>query len=560
MFERIRAWLASPVFEGDEDKTRTAAVINAVLFGILGIILMVALVLTFVGGLSSLVVLFLAFFVVLSLAGQVLLRQGQVRLAGRVLVIGLWVFVTGELYLLGGVTQVISATYFLVTLLAALLGGASSMALVAGLSVLASGVLAFIESRGLLPPSRLGISPFAGWLTLTSTLLLSMLLLYIIARRFDRALTRSRRYAAELDEQRQQLEAAVAERTRALERRTRYMEATTDVARVAASVLEPQALLSQVANLISERFGFYHTGIFLIDASGEWAVLQAASSEGGQQMLARGHRLGVGQTGTVGYVTQQGKPRIALDVGEDAVFFNNPDLPETHSAITLPLRARGEIIGALDVQSRQPAAFTNEDTVVLQALADQVALAISNARLFQQSQERLAAVRQAYGEASREAWAELLRQSQVLGFLSSGRGLVPASEEARPEVKAVARTGETLRSGEMLVLPIKPRDQVLGVVRLRKPAARGDWTDREIALMETLAEQLGVALESARLYQDSQRRAARDRLVGEMTAQMRASLEVDAVLQTAVREFRQALNLDNVEVHMNQNLAAEDQV
>jgi GAF domain-containing protein/HAMP domain-containing protein len=348
------------------------------------------------------------------------------------------------------------------------------------------------------------------------------------------------------------LEQRVADRTRELERRTRYLEATSEVASAATSVLDVQELLSRVVSLLSEQFGFYHSGIFLLDPEGEWAILQAASSEGGRRMLDRGHRLRVGEMGIVGYVTGSAEPRIALDVGEDAVFFDNPDLPETRSEMALPLRARGEILGALDVQSREPAAFSDEDVAVLQTLADQIAIAISNARLFQQAQESLEAERRAYGELSREAWRDMLLAQPKLGFLRDRRGIVPAQDLWRPEMETAVRSGRTAVGGDdgTLAVPIRAGDRVIGVIDARKPDGSGEWSTEEVALVETLTEQLSMALEGARLYQDTQRREARERLVGQVATSMRETLDVDAVLQTAVSQMRQALGIAEVEVRI----------
>ncbi|MBN1953578.1 MAG: GAF domain-containing protein [Anaerolineae bacterium] len=340
------------------------------------------------------------------------------------------------------------------------------------------------------------------------------------------------------------LEERVAERTQELQQRARYLEATAEVARDAASMLDIQELLAQIVNLISKKFDVYHSGIFLLNETQEWAVLRAASSEGGQRMVARGHRLRAGEQGVVGYVIGQGEHRIALDVGLDAVHFDNPDLPQTRSEIALPLRARGEIIGALDVQSTEPAAFSEEDVTALQTLADQVAVAISNAELFQRVEESLAAERRAYGEISRGAWIELLQLRKQLGYRYEEGQVTPLIRPAQHPAAIDETPGEL---PEML-LPVKARGQVIGRIRARKPAEAGEWTANERQLLETLTAQLDVALESARLYQDTQRRAATDRLVGEVTDHMRETLDVNTVLQTAVREIHQALGLGETEV------------
>jgi len=356
-----------------------------------------------------------------------------------------------------------------------------------------------------------------------------------------------------LKEMVQRLEQEVATRTVDLERRSRYLEATAKVARDAASLLDPEELLSQVVTSIGEQFDFHRIGVFLLDPSGEWAVLRAASGEGGRRTLARGLRLRVGREGIVGYVTGTGKPYIAPDVSEDPLFIYDPDVADTRSEMVLPLRARGEIIGALDTQGAETEAFSEEDVAVLQTLADQIAMAISNARLFQQAQESLEAERLAYGELSREAWAGLLQTRPDQGFVRDERGVFPAGDTWGPEMETALRTGRVVPGKDgatSLAQPIKVRGRVIGVIDAQKPEDSGEWSPEQITLLEILSDQLGVALESARLYQDTQRRAAREQLTGEVTARMRETLDVDTVLQTAVREIGEALGIAKVEVRM----------
>ena len=190
------------------------------------------------------------------------------------------------------------------------------------------------------------------------------------------------------------LESRVRERTQqlavqneSLQLRTRQLQTVAEVARNIVSTREVDSLLNQVTRLVSDRFGFYHVGIFLLDENGEYAILRAANSVGGQRMLERQHRLRVGQVGIVGHVTGTGEPRIATDVGEDAVYFNNPDLPETRSEMALPLKLGGMIIGALDVQSKESNAFTEDDITLFTTLADQISVAIENANAYEISQQ-----------------------------------------------------------------------------------------------------------------------------------------------------------------------------
>jgi GAF domain-containing protein/HAMP domain-containing protein len=349
------------------------------------------------------------------------------------------------------------------------------------------------------------------------------------------------------------LENRVQERTLEIEKRSAQIAGAAEVGSYIASIHQIDALLSQVTLLISEKFGFYHVGIFLLDEAGEYAVLRAANSEGGQRMLARGHKLAVGQTGIVGYVTAQRQPRIALDVGQDAVFFNNPDLPDTHSEMAVPLISSGELLGALDVQSTAPDAFTQEDIEILQLLADQVATAFQNAQLFASVQQALQAAHTAYGELSQRAWIELLEETPEIGFQSASEQVEFARSVWKPESEQALTTGEIVQgngAAHTLALPIKIRDVVIGVIDTYKHIDSGDWTEEEVSTLKNITSQLGVALESARLYEETQFRAESERLVGEITAHIRETMDVDYVLQTAAQEIREALNLAEVEIRL----------
>ena len=423
------------------------------------------------------------------------------------------------------------------------------------------GALTVIESGFLT-----GNADLRTWVSVALGLLVLGGGIVVAQRRFLRgavlALARSRASQQSLSEAREMLESRVRERTADLAKRARYLRATATVARDAASILDMSELLSRVVRLISDQFGFYHAGLFLIDETGAWAELKAASSEGGQRMLARSHRLEIGVQGTVGYVAARGVPRIALDVGEDAVYFSNPDLPETRSAMTLPLRARGEIIGVLDVQSREPEAFTEEDISVLNSLADQVAVAISNARLFEQVRQGVDAERRAMGELTREAWMTLVRTQPDLGFVSESHGTYEIDVGAwSPEEDGQVRTGRPSVLDDdpsVLAVPVMVRDQVVAMIHAQLPEQGGAWNEDRRSLMEALAQQLGGALESARLYRQTQRRAAREQLTIEISDRIRSSLNIDTILQTAVREIGEAMDVHDLSIEFQRERTVED--
>lgn len=358
------------------------------------------------------------------------------------------------------------------------------------------------------------------------------------------------------------LESRVAERTkeaqqRSLElenaneqirRRAAQFEALAQVARSITSVRDLQQLLPQVTTMISGNYGFYHVGVFLLDEANEYAVLAAANSEGGQRMLARGHRLRVGEEGIVGNVAATGEPRIALDVGKDAVFFNNPDLPETHSEMALPLKSGDRIIGALDVQSRETGAFTNEDVQTLSLLADQVSLAIENARLFENSNRALADLQMVMRQSTREAWKRLPKQQRLLGYRYNAMGASPLREPVNLAETGKGRAKDRGAESGSVVVPIELRGEVIGNLVVQSPGGSGKWNEDQLDLIRAVAERVALSAENARLFEETTLRAERERLVSEITGKIRSHTDPQAMIETALNELRDALGASRVEI------------
>jgi GAF domain-containing protein len=362
--------------------------------------------------------------------------------------------------------------------------------------------------------------------------------------------------------QQSELEKRVGLRTKDLERRSIQLQAVAELGNAITSLRDLDAVLMQATLLITQRFGYYHAGIFLLDEYGEYAVLKSANSEGGRNMLKRGHRLKVGETGIVGFVTKTSQARIALDVGQDAVYFDNPDLPETRSEIALPIIAGGQILGALDVQSMEAQAFSEEDSRTLQVLADQLAVAIQNARLFEQSESALEAARRAYAESSRTAWQKHIRSEEEIGYIATPGSLQPISSQWNDDLIKTVETGELkIDDYEQVVnIPVKVRGQAIGAIRLRKQEASGPWTKEETALAIAFSDQLSSALESARLYRDAQQRAARESIVSDISSRITASPYTENVLRDTVMELGQAIGNVSVTFQLVNESGSGDQV
>lgn len=365
------------------------------------------------------------------------------------------------------------------------------------------------------------------------------------------------------------LEERVAERTLELQtateksdQRSRQLQSIAEISRIIAREQSIDRLLPLAAEIVSEQFGYYHIGIFLLDDARRTAILQAANSPGGQKMLANGHRLPLGTDSIVGFCALTGKPRIALDVDQDVVFFNNPNLPATHSEMALPLFVRGLTIGVLDLQSIKSAAFTEEDVKTLSILADQLAIAIDNARLFRQTQTALKESQSVVESFLRQEWTAIARKQSSAGYMHSPLGgKLLNSPLQSADIDEALKTGgivqreskSSLTSGPSLAVPIKLGQQTIGAIRIQSIARTRGWTPEELNLIRAIAERVGLALENARLISTSQKRASKERTISEMTTRISAATDMETILKTAVQELGRVLSGSDVVIQLEES-------
>lgn len=303
-----------------------------------------------------------------------------------------------------------------------------------------------------------------------------------------------------------------------------------------------EEILARIAQEISEKLGFYHVGIFVLDENREYAVLRAANSKGGKQMLARRHQLRVGGTGIVGYVAQSGSPRIALDTGMDAVFFNNPDLPDTRSEISLPLKYGNMIIGVLDVQSTDSSAFNDEDINTLTTLANQVAVIVANLQIKEKSFNA--------PRTKSEQSARFSKKGKQSGYIFQADGSIVSGDLlwSNPVLEKTLASGETVVLNppsrdipSTLAVPVRFREQVIGIIHVESANNNRAWTEDEVAVVQAIADRAALALENARLLEDATRRAEQEETIAHVTTKIGASSDFDRILQTTIQELGQAL-------------------
>jgi PAS domain S-box-containing protein len=270
--------------------------------------------------------------------------------------------------------------------------------------------------------------------------------------------------------------------------RTRDLEVTAEIANVAVGMRDVDNLLTRTVNLIRERFGFYHVQVFLVNDSGTDAELVASTGEAGQTMLDLNWSLGVGSDSVIGRVTSEGETIIALDTGDSEVVHRpNPHLPETRSEMALPMKYGEATVGALDIQSIYPNAFSQEDVRIFEILANQLAIAVNNARLLSETQVQIDRVEELNRRLTREAWDDFLdvQQNELSGYYGTDSG---SGEQPRPETVSA---------------PIQVRGEVIGTLNTAPPEGENFGID-EVALIEAVAERISLAVENARLVTETQ--------------------------------------------------------
>lgn len=543
----FRKLLAPPVFPEDEDKTRTAGILNNIGWFTLIVVLLILGIRTIQGRDVNLVEVNRILIVVSIVIALVLFlsRRGYVRAASVLLVATLWSGLSYITWVADGIRDVAFFAYTVPILLAGLLLGWRGAALTIFVSLLSGWTLAYAETFQLFVPTL--DEPISFARDMTGVFVLMGGLIYLMITSLQNTLTKSRSVAKdlsisnrELNELRANLQQQVEERTSELQKRAAQLEAVSSVARTIASVQDIDTLLPAITRLVSQQFGFYHVGIFLLDGQRKNVVLRAANSQGGLRMLSRQHSLPLDSHSIVGYSTLRGEPRIALDVGTDSNYFNNPDLPSTRSEMAIPLRVAGEVIGSLDVQSTETHDFSQEDLSVMATLADQIAIAIENARLFGETKKALAESKVLFEQYAQQEWSSFARQAKTRGFLFDGKHVVALDNNSRRDpIKAVIQTGSLSKekTSATVAVPIKLRGQTIGVLDIRSKNGQRPWKADEIAMLEAAAERAALALENARLVESAQRRAARERAIGDISARIGTVSNLESILQTAVEEL-----------------------
>ncbi|MBN2387729.1 MAG: GAF domain-containing protein [Anaerolineales bacterium] len=498
-----------------------------------------------------------------------LLFRGITWPARIVIPLGGLIAINYLLFVGNGIHDIAISAFSMAVILGGLTLGVRGAILFGILTTLSVVLVGVADMNGLIASSftETGISDIA---IIASVVMGSTLILSLMLNRLQQNIARMkateeivRQRTEEMETFSSGLEKLVEERTVELqsanlrnERRAAQFEAIAQVARSITVMQDLDTLLENFTTLVGEPFGFYHVGIFLLDDNHRFAVLRAATSEGGKEMVRNGHKLEVGETGVVGYAAGTGRPRIALSVGEDAVHFANPLLPDTRSEMALPMRVGQEIVGVLDVQSTADRAFTQEDIAIFSTLADQISVAIQNVRSYQEAQRLLSESQRTISDYLQSFWQGLRSIQPQLGYRISENIVQPLDRplDTLPVLKAleqgiiVADEGQNA-SFASLAIPVRLRGEVIGVMDIRVPE-RGTWDQDNIDIAEAVAERLSIAIETATLLQTTRSRAEIERATSDISGKISASTRFDSILRTAAEELSRVLGNSEVVVQI----------
>lgn len=539
------SWLDAPTFRNNAEKTRTASVLNliALLFIPISIGLMI---LRFV--LTGFAIIDIAATLATGFGGALIgvvlwwmLQRGWVSATTWGLVLALFGLVTVRVYTLGTIQAPIASLFLLVVALATLFLGQRTSLVISGVVMLTLLGLTLLEMQGVI---RADLQPanISQWVTYAVAFVLLIYLLQITSQTIRVALAQAKSNAAASEQATRQLQNVLSSMEARLAESRRDLQLASDVVRAISTELEPQVLMERVVNVLRETFDLYYVGLFLVNAEQNSAELRAGTGEAGYRMLAARHRLPIASTSMIGAAISSREAQVTGDVRRQRVFYANPYLPFTRSEAALPLVSRGRAIGALTIQSMQPNEFDEDMLRTLSIMAELIAVALDNALIFERSQRLLADLETTQRQQVAETWTQYLKGSQ---------SIFQSSEDIPGLAQVMAQQTTHLFDADgvqQMTVPLRLRGEMIGALNLEGQAT--SWTDDEVALVNTIADQAAQALENLRLIDDSRRSALRAQLINNINDKVLRSPDIETIVETALVELARALDVPQISLQI----------
>ncbi|MBT3322218.1 MAG: GAF domain-containing protein [Anaerolineae bacterium] len=541
MLKSFRKIFAPPIFE-DEEKARAARYLNAIINTSL-----ILLIVFLISGQYALIINIVFALIALSLLGMYfLIRSGKVAFTAILLISIFWISLTYLAWVGEGVRDVGIMIYIILIFLASLLGNTRISIGLTGLSILSAGALFYAEKTGYLVPVK--DSLIANTFSISAVFVLIQVIIYFTVTDLEKSLFALKENEKSLLTQNKellQLQDNLQKHTSELEkiskktqRQAARLRTITEVSQAISLTQNLETLLPEITKKISAGFNFYHVGIFSIDDDKKIASLEAANSVAGKKMLAREYQIEVKRHNFIARAIKNIQPQVAHELDE-----NHPDyeisLPETRSKIALPLKVANDIIGALDIQTTRDIIFSEEEVDIFLSLANQVAIAIENARQSDITQVTLAEAHAVSRQYIHQSWEQL--------------GAVQRQQSYHYENKTARTLSENkaespVKSAQTISIPVQVHKEIIGYIDITKDTPIEKISADEKELVQAIANRAALALENARLLEETTRRAGRERLVSQITTKIRSTNDPQDMIETALEELKNVLGASKVEL------------
>jgi GAF domain-containing protein/HAMP domain-containing protein len=363
-----------------------------------------------------------------------------------------------------------------------------------------------------------------------------------------------------------QLEEIVHDLEERVTNRTHRLEMVASLGERLSAILDFDKLLAMIVNQVKENFGYYHAHIYLFDDTRENLVVAEGTGPAGEKMKANKHSILVRTPKSlVARAARTGRIVKVDNVREVDDWLPNPLLPDTYAEMAVPIILNEQVVGVLDVQQDKVGGLDAGDMSLLRSLASQVAVALNNALLFEQTRTALAETEAAHQRYLAQAWTKFQETQPVLQAEQKRPGNQQVNLEAIDAIKQQAVhdrkpmiiTPEKVNDNDhndsvpaTVIAPLKLREQVIGTLGVLDTETDRRWTPEEIALIETISEQASLALENVRLFDETSRRAGREKVIADVTRQVWASGELEQVMQTAVSQLGATLDASKVVIRL----------
>lgn len=553
MLSGVRNLFRPPVIE-DSEKAAQARSIYIILVSTLALTILFLIYALFFPPAGQIIVALGAIAIELGLL--FLIRSKRTQLASAILTSMLWIAILAEVALYGGIRDTGFGAFAAIIIISGLTMGPRGSVIFTALTLLAGAGLALAENQGLLP--KYALVPISTVLLSHSIDLIAVVLLLNLA---IRSLATVARKALNEEKSEKEINAKLAasqidlqQRSSALEQRNATLQTIASVSQITSRVSNEDGLLEQTGQMLMEKIKLDYVGIFILDQVQEYAILQFSKDREGKLQEAPGYKLTVVRSESAGLLIGAGPLRIKI--GNWNYYLDPPSrLPNMQTSLLFPISSSDQFYGVLNIQT-ESGDLEKIDQPTMQMLAGQIGLSIANIRLLNALQNRMQEVSLLAGKNVENAW-ERMATGKNIGYSYDRLQVLPANEMFAADITDQLRAGKSASFiyGEnprraRLVAPILLRDAIIGVIGYDSDDTEHKWQNDEVALLETIASRVSLALENTRLVEEAQQRAEHERLVGQITNRMRETLDIDTILKTAVKEMRQSFELQEAEVRL----------